>query len=507
MNKFLVIRADASMQIGTGHVMRCLALAQTWQDAGGEVLFVLVSSVPALDTRLKAERLDVVHLASEAGSADEAKQTLALASSRGAVWMVADGYQFGAQYQRAIKQAGLRLLFVDDYGHASPYSADVILNQNIYADQSLYFERAPDTHLMLGTSYALLRREFWPWCGRRHDTPALARKVLVTLGGGDPDNVTLKVIRAMQQIEIDELEAIVVIGYGNPHLETLAAEVRNAKSNVRLVSQAENMPEIMAWADVAISAGGTTNWELASMGVPNLVVVLADNQRAIAAGLARAGVAIDLGWFKHISDKQIAKALESLLLAEEQRFNMSELGQRLVDGKGALRVRRHLMGAVFRLRRVLETDCHLLWDWANEPAVRASALSSKPIPWDEHVEWFHGKLQDPNCLMFIALDDHDTPVGQIRFDVENHQAAVDVSIEKRRRGAGYGSQIIRIATDEIFRTTGVRAVHAFVKSDNQESIGAFEKANFRRLWVETVRSHIGIHLIKRKTLDECGTDT
>jgi len=484
------------MQIGTGHVMRCLALAQTWQDAGGEVLFVLVSSVPALEARLKAEGLDVVHLASEAGSADEVKQTLALASNRGAAWVVADGYQFGAQYQREIKHAGLCLLFVDDYGHASRYSADVILNQNIYAEESLYLERDPNTHLLLGTRYALLRREFWPWCGRRRDTPALARKVLVTLGGGDPDNVTLKVIRAMQQIEIDGLEAIVVVGYGNPHLETLAAEVRNATPNIRLVSQVENMPEIMAWADVAISAGGTTNWELASMGVPNLVVVLADNQRAIAEGLARAGVAINLGWFKQISDKQIAKALESLLPAEEQRLNMSELGQRLVDGKGALRVRRHLMGTVCRLRRVLETDCQLLWDWANEPDARASALSSKPIPWDEHVEWFRGKLQDPNCLMFIALDDHDTPVGQIRFDVEGYQAAIDISIEKRRRGAGYGSELIRIATDEIFSTTGVRAVHAFVKYDNQESIGAFEKANFRRLWVETVRSHMGIHLIK-----------
>ena len=120
MNKTLVIRADASTQMGVGHIMRCLALAQTWQDAGGEVLFVLVSSVPTLESRLKAEGLEVVHLASVAGSADEVRQTLALANNRGAAWVVADGYQFGAQYQRAIKQAGLHLLFVDDYGHASP---------------------------------------------------------------------------------------------------------------------------------------------------------------------------------------------------------------------------------------------------------------------------------------------------------------------------------------------------------------------------------------------------
>jgi len=326
--------------------MRCLALAQTWQDAGGEVLFVLVSSVPALESRLKAEGLEVVHLASVAGSADEVRQTLALAGNRGAAWVVADGYQFGAQYQRAIKQAGLHLLFVDDYGHASPYSADFILNQNICADESLYLERAPDTHLMLGTRYALLRREFWPWCDRRHETPEVARKVLVTLGGGDPDNVTLKVIRAMQQIELDGMESIVVIGYGNPHVETLTAEIRNAKPKIRLVSQAENMPEMMAWADVAISAGGSTNWELALMGVPNLIIVLADNQCGIAEGLAQAGAAINLGWFNRISDEQIAEALESLVLAEAKRLRMGQVGQQLVDGRGALRVRGHLMGEV-----------------------------------------------------------------------------------------------------------------------------------------------------------------
>ncbi len=142
------------------------------------------------------------------------------------------------------------------------------------------------------------------------------------------------------------MESIVVIGYGNPHVETLTAEIRNAKPNIRLVSQAENMPEMMAWADVAISAGGSTNWELALMGVPNLIIVLADNQCGIAEGLAQAGAAINWGWFNRISDEQIAEALESLVLAEAKRLRMGQVGQQLVDGRGALRVRGHLMGEV-----------------------------------------------------------------------------------------------------------------------------------------------------------------
>lgn len=121
MKQPLIIRADAGTQIGTGHVMRCLALAQAWQDATGQVIFVMATEAPALEARLKLEEMEVVHLSVELESAEEAKETADLARQLGANWVVADGYQFGAEYQRIIKDRGLRLLFIDDYGHASQY--------------------------------------------------------------------------------------------------------------------------------------------------------------------------------------------------------------------------------------------------------------------------------------------------------------------------------------------------------------------------------------------------
>src|SRR5215216_4793334 len=159
----LLIRADASAQIGTGHIMRCLALAQAWQAQGGAVTFATMKTLPdALQTRLQNEHIVLHLLDTKPGSADDAAQTAALAASLGAA-VVVDGYHFGGDYQYTLKSAGLKLLFIDDNVHADHYYADFVLNQNIYANEAMYANREPRTILLLGPRYVLLRLEFWRW--------------------------------------------------------------------------------------------------------------------------------------------------------------------------------------------------------------------------------------------------------------------------------------------------------------------------------------------------------
>lgn len=149
------------------------------------------------------------------------------------------------------------------------------------------------------------------------------------------------------------------------------------------------------------------------------------------------------------------------------------------------------------LRQVREDDCRLLWEWANDPQVRAAAFSSDPIPWEDHVEWFADKLNDPNCLIFVALNDQGTPIGQIRFDITDEQEAeIDVSIAGDRRGSGYGTLLLNQGVEEIFRTTPIRIVHAFIKPDNVGSIRAFEKAKFERVGLETMKGHTAKHYLR-----------
>jgi UDP-2,4-diacetamido-2,4,6-trideoxy-beta-L-altropyranose hydrolase len=332
----LLLRADAGGRLGTGHVMRCLALAQAWQAAGGRVAFASASLPEALEVRILAEGVGVHRLPVEPGGEADTRESLALAGRLGARWAVVDGYQFGAYVQQRLVERGVRVLAVDDYGHAGSYVADLVLNQNLQADAALYCRVQPSTRLLLGLNYLLLRREFWGWRGWARQTPERARKILVTMGGTDPDNVTLQIVRALGRLASEDLEVRVVVGGGNPHRAILEDAVRQTPCVVLCVD-VHDIPAQMAWADVAVSAAGSTSWELAFMGVPMLSVVLADNQAPVAAALERGRLAWSLGEGMALNPARLASALRELLADQTCRALMSRRGQALVDGRGAQR--------------------------------------------------------------------------------------------------------------------------------------------------------------------------
>ena len=240
--------------------------------------------------------------------------------------------------RKALKQAGARLLCIDDYGHAAHYSADLVLNQNISANEALYPNREPYTRLLLGTRYVMLRRQFRSWRGWKRTIPEVARKLLVTMGGGDPDNVTLKVVEAIKGIGDPQLEIQIVVGPENPNLDMLESALLSAPCPMRLLKDVTDMPALMAWADIAVSAGGSTCWELAFMGLPTLTIPVADNQRPIADILHKRGVVINLGWHESVTVGQIAETLASALYSRDERRLMSGLGRGLVDGEGTARI-------------------------------------------------------------------------------------------------------------------------------------------------------------------------
>ncbi|MEH2349515.1 MAG: UDP-2,4-diacetamido-2,4,6-trideoxy-beta-L-altropyranose hydrolase [Nostoc sp.] len=491
----LFIRVDASTQIGTGHVMRCLALAQAWQDAGGQVIFVMAIEAPDLKTRLKVEGIEVIYLPIQIGSAEDAEETGKLAREFDASWVVVDGYHFGAKYQEIIKESELKLLFIDDYGHAKEHHADIVLNQNIHAYEGLYINRQPYTKLLLGTSYSLLRREFWQWRGWERSLPLIAQKLLVTLGGADPDNVTLKVIEGLQQVEVEGLEAVVVVGGSNPHYEQVRSASQKSCFPIHLKRNVTNMPELMAWADLAVTAGGSTCWELAFMGLPSLVLILAENQRVIAEKLEAMGVVVNLGWHKNVSAVEIASGVAPLLITAGRREKMTRCSQELVDGQGSSRVLSYLKDNFFQLRLVQQDDCRLLWEWSNDPEVRAVSFSSNSILWEHHVQWFKSKLINPNCIFYIAINKNDAPIGQIRYDIENCETTVSMSIDPKFRNQDYGSSLIKLASKQIFSDFDITRINAYIKPSNQASVRAFSKAGFQSMGITTLQGHQAILFI------------
>ena len=139
----------------------------------------------------------------------------------------------------------------------------------------------------------------------------------------------------MNLLNKDKLEIIVVIGGSNPHYECLQREATDASPAISLQRNVSNMPELMAWADLAIAAGGSTNWELAFMGLPSLVITIADNQQAIAAALDRQGVIINLGWHQDLNIERLGLSIQDLIGDRLKRETMSKKGRLLVDGNGA----------------------------------------------------------------------------------------------------------------------------------------------------------------------------
>jgi UDP-2,4-diacetamido-2,4,6-trideoxy-beta-L-altropyranose hydrolase len=329
----LLVRADADAARGSGHVMRCTALAEAWCARGGLAHFLSRCASETLRERIQRAGARFLPLA------DDADLETVLSSVRDVnpSFVVLDGYDFDLEYQRALRCAGWPLMVIDDSVRLPRYETNVLLNQNLGAERLEYHANS-DAALLLGPHYALLRREFRVWRSRLHTVPETARKILVSLGGSDPHNVTLKVIQALRQLEIARLQIRIVAGPLNPHLEELTETAAAFPGRLELLSHVSDMALLMAWADVAVTGGGSTCWELACVGVPALALVIAENQRPIAEELSAAGVVFNLGPHPEVSLERLASSIDGLLYSSFRRSRMSQRGRALVDGKGAERV-------------------------------------------------------------------------------------------------------------------------------------------------------------------------
>jgi UDP-2,4-diacetamido-2,4,6-trideoxy-beta-L-altropyranose hydrolase len=333
----LIFRADADASIGSGHVMRCLALAQALIERGGRGTFLMAPGAPAIEKRLRDESVEVVSIASRPGTVEDALEVSAYASRQNARWAVLDGYHIRTGYQRILKEKGLSLLVIDDCGQSENGYADIVLNQNIIAREDLYPRRKPGTRLLLGLRYVLLRREFLGWKDWRRVIPDVARRILVTFGGSDPANATCTVLEVLSRLSIEGLEICVVIGPQNLHSGRIRGVADASPHSVRIVSEPKDMPSLMAWADLAIASGGGTCWELGFMGMPSLLMSIAENQDETVAALHAAGRAIAFR-LEAGEPAHLANMISTIIQSRKIREGLSELSRKDLDGAGALRV-------------------------------------------------------------------------------------------------------------------------------------------------------------------------
>ena len=498
----VVIRADASHRIGHGHVMRCLTLGTELRARGAEVAFVCREHPGHLcdlvaDRGFPVQRLPLAHAQDAqsdaawlgASSGEDAAATLAAAPGM-VDWVIADHYAIGAEWERSVAPGTRKVMVIDDLANR-PHECDLLLDQNhVAALESRYDGLLPaSSRRLLGPRFAMLQREYAALRNsmRARQTPPV--RLLIAFGGADRFDLTSRCLSAAMSLKRADMEIDVVMSGDSPCREAVEMLAATGAA-VRVHHALPSLAPLIASADLGIGAGGGTSWERLCLGLPSLVITLADNQRPIAEALARDGYVVSLGDAAGVGEGAIATALAALLDALPDR-EWSERCMRLVDARGASRVAAALMAdhdTLLCARPATVADEALLLEWANDPVNRANSFSPAEITAASHRAWLAARLGSPSCRIFVVETSDGHPVGQVRLDAGAVGWVIDYSIAPEHRGCGLGNRLLRAALAAFASAEPHARLIGVVKGDNEASNGVFARLRFAREQAgETVR--------------------
>ena len=357
----VAIRVDAGPQIGTGHLVRTLTLADALRQKGARVRFVSRNLPLHLQHMLESKGHEFVALpvaqvtdaagdlahshwlaVSQARDADDTGEAL---SDGPWEWMIVDHYALDARWEGPLRTCARRVFVIDDLADRT-HDCDTLLDQNLYPDmERRYVGKVPDsTTLLLGPRYALLREEFPRLRSVRATRDGRVGRVLVLLGGTDTHNHTRKVMHGLAQLPAPAPAVDIVIGLQHPALEEIKALCH--RHDFRLHVQTRDVAELMVAADLAIGAGGSTSWERCCAGLPTVCLTQADNQVPIARGLEASGAVVNLGDGGAVSAENIRDAVLALINEPGRVVALSRSARQLVDGLGAQRVCEHILSSI-----------------------------------------------------------------------------------------------------------------------------------------------------------------
>jgi len=345
----VVFRVDASLKMGTGHVMRCLTLAQVLKENGANIAFICRKHEGSLIDKIHSNGL-VVH---ELEVFEETKVDNKLAHSQwlGATqqqdaddcinilkaekpnWLIVDHYTLDEQWQKSLKPYYEKLMVIDDLADRK-HQCDILLDQTFGRQQEDYLAfTTKGCELLLGSQYALLRPEFakWrPYSLKRRSTLVL-KQLLINMGGVDVNNVTENVLDELKLCNLpNDMNITVVMGCSAPHLESVKSKAMTLPYKTEVKVDVSNMAEVMANSDIAIGAAGTTTWERCCLGLPTIQIVIAENQNTIAKSLAKNNA------IKLLQDiKELSRMISDVTYWMK---DVSGVAQQISDGLGSMRV-------------------------------------------------------------------------------------------------------------------------------------------------------------------------
>ena len=421
----ICIRADASIRIGSGHIMRCLTLAEELRDAGVNVKFVCRSHAGNLNELIqrKGFQLSELFAVGTAGVTDlnkhsfrgeyaswlgvsqqsDAEETIETLSGTKPDWLIVDHYALDKEWETALRPYVSKIMVIDDLADRR-HDCDLLLDQNYFTNGEQRYDDlipSPCTKL-LGPKYALLRKEFSEARKNLRERSGEVKRVLVFLGGSDPENITGIAIEALSDPELLHLQVDVVIGAQNPNRWKIARLVKE-RSNTKLHVQVGNMAELMSAADLAIGAGGSTTWERCCLGLPSIVIPVAENQMQIAMCIHETGCATVL------KGEQVTSAIATAVLhALDQRVReeMCKKALTITDGMGASKVSIYLTH---------QKDKFLTERKQKNKRFSISFTSDRKSWLNPFIDSFKKELESNGHKITWIHDSNETPEGDFNF--------------------------------------------------------------------------------------------
>lgn len=500
----IVFRCDASQRIGSGHVMRCLTLAGHLRQQQAECLFVcrehpghllalirargfvaLVLPAPTEQATAGADsslaHADWLGVAQEQ-DAQECLATLQAAAMLTAPidWLVVDHYALDHRWERLLRPHCRRLLVIDDLADRA-HDCDLLLDQNLGRTPADYATQLPALAIrLIGPRYALLREEFAAWrsasLARHRSQPP--EHLLIALGGVDQDNLSGQLLAQLEHCALPATcRVTVVLGRNAPHLAALRRQASQLARPCQVLAGIDNMAEALASCDLALGAAGGSAWERVALGVPTLLLILADNQRDGAAALVEHGLAIALNGPEQLADGMATYALQAAQL--QQKLNPPPNDDNLlIDAQGCRRIgqRLHALLQPLTIRPANAADEALLLAWANDPKTRANAFNPRPIAAAEHHGWLQRVLAEPTQhRLFIMQHADGQALGQIRFDRRPDAAGngdaweLSYALAPATRGQSLGARLIAEGCQALWQALGQQRILARTLADNQTS--------------------------------------
>ncbi len=491
----VAFRTDASIDIGNGHVMRCLTLAAELREHGATCLFVCRRHEGHLIEKIRQSGFEVAELpphptvcsgdgqlitASGANDVTDAHQTRDAIGSD-IDWLVVDHYGIDARWEAILRSPTLRLLVIDDTADRS-HDADVLVDHNAGRKPSDYRGLLPEhCQVYAGPAYALLRSQFTLQRRRGLRPSTQLRQLLVFMGGVDKANATTRVLQHLRSCTLPEDMMIsVVMGPHAPHLDHVRQVASTMPWPTEVLTDIDDMASLMHRCDLAIGAAGVSALERCCVGLPSLIIPVAANQLAGARAIVASGGALLASIDSH--GLLELPAHFDALIDHEGLHAASLASATITEGKGAAFIAELMIAqAAPRLRRMQEADLAKVLLWRNAPEIRRWMLNADEISPENHAAWFLRASADPDRALLL-VEVKGAPIGFVQFSGLRSREAPEWGFYVAPDAPkGSGATLGKLALTYAFVTLGLTRLIGRTLTANGPSIRFHEKFGFRCL--------------------------